>query len=314
MIWPELDRWKGRFGLAPDQTNDLAAMGLTGLLFYLREVILQDSVFLMKQFPDSPAWNHPVFQHEAYGRFAQEVSALVQEEGERPSQLALLAQAVPALADYLQSVDSRNDTRMAGLRADITDLRADLKAGLKGVEHQAPQQQLQTLLLSGLTFQLKAAAPGALKLQPAPAPIAEEAQSQYASACSSISNSRSASPGLEKPPQYSMCRAVKTVKDLWREWTVGLRGQPAIDVLDRRWGSRWRSGRQSELQWYSLRLEIVKEIRRIARAQRTSEEVAVQAMSLRQQQLGCSIDQLCKLLRAGRKARLAAQKTVKVKK
>ena len=46
MIWPELDAWKGRFGLEAGQINDLAAMGMTNLLFYLREVVLQDSVAL----------------------------------------------------------------------------------------------------------------------------------------------------------------------------------------------------------------------------------------------------------------------------
>jgi hypothetical protein len=50
-IWPGLDSWRDRFGPGPDQVNDLAAMGLTSLLFYLREVVLQDSVFLMRQFP-----------------------------------------------------------------------------------------------------------------------------------------------------------------------------------------------------------------------------------------------------------------------
>ena len=40
MIWPQLDDWKGRFGLQPGQVNDLAAMGVTNLLFYLREVVL----------------------------------------------------------------------------------------------------------------------------------------------------------------------------------------------------------------------------------------------------------------------------------
>jgi len=49
MIWPELDRWKDRFGSNLDngQTNDLAAMGLTNLLFYLREIILQVDILIM---------------------------------------------------------------------------------------------------------------------------------------------------------------------------------------------------------------------------------------------------------------------------
>ena len=40
IIWPELDKWKGRFGPRPHQINDLAAARVTNLLFYLREVIL----------------------------------------------------------------------------------------------------------------------------------------------------------------------------------------------------------------------------------------------------------------------------------
>ena len=107
---------------------------------------------------------------------------------------------------------------------------------------------------------------------------------------------------LLEPPKHRMCRAVRTVEALWREWTVGLQGNPSIEVLDRQWGNRWRAGRQSELQWYSLRLEVIREIRRAAQAQRTSEEAAMWQVSLQQQQTRCSLDQLCKRLRAGRKA------------
>ncbi|KAF1977905.1 hypothetical protein BU23DRAFT_451792, partial [Bimuria novae-zelandiae CBS 107.79] len=105
-------------------------------------------------------------------------------------------------------------------------------------------------------------------------------------------------PAPEPAPRYRLCRAVRTVEDLWREWTEGLQGQPSIAELDRRWGNRWRAGRQSELQWYSLRLEVIKEIRRVAQARRTSEEAAMWQVSQQQQQRRCSLDQLCKQLRA----------------
>ncbi|EAQ87150.1 hypothetical protein CHGG_03769 [Chaetomium globosum CBS 148.51] len=256
MIWPGLDSWKDRFGPRSDQVNDLAAMGLTNLLFYLREVALQDSVLLMQQFPSSPVWNHPVFQHEAYQPFAQQVLAFVREE-EQPSQLAVLVQAMPVLA-----------------------------------------RLPKTFLVSGLQAAATAVLP----------PAEGGGKSQYTSAQPSINNSRLASPDpartyntLEpelQPPQYRMCRAVRTVEGLWREWTVGLRGQPAIAALDSRWGSRWRAGRQSELQWYSLRLEVIKEIRRVAQAQRISEQAAMGIVSMQQQRIGCSLDQFCKQLRA----------------
>ena len=66
-------------------------------------------------------------------------------------------------------------------------------------------------------------------------------------------------------------------------------------ALDLKWGSRWRAGRQSELQCYSLRLEVIKEIKRAS----VSEEAAMWQINLQQEQMQCSLDQLCKRLRAG---------------
>jgi hypothetical protein len=71
---------------------------------------------------------------------------------------------------------------------------------------------------------------------------------------------------LLEPLKHRMCRAVRTVEALWREWTVGLQGNPSIEVLDRKWGNCWRAGRQSKLQWYSLQLEVIREIRWVAQA------------------------------------------------
>ncbi|KAK4120988.1 hypothetical protein N657DRAFT_623982 [Parathielavia appendiculata] len=265
MISPGLERWKGRFGPGAHQINDLAAMGLTNLLFYLREVILQDSALLMPQFPDNPVWNHPVFQHEAYRPYAQQVLAFAQGE-ERPSQLAMIAQALP------------------------------------------------TLLTTGLTFEVKAAgsqvvaAAAAAVLPPRPEGK-ERGESRYTATQSSSESNRATSLGPARtddapepqPPQYRMYRAVKTVEGLWHEWTVGLRGMPAIAALDRKWGSRWRAGRRSELQWYHLRLEVIKEIQRVAQAQRIGEQAAIYIVNMQQQRTGCSLDQFCKRLRANRK-------------
>jgi len=180
--------------------------------------------------------------------------------------------------------------------------------------------QLQQLLSGNFTLQLTAPPPAVATatatatLAPLPRILPSPAtESQYTSAHASPLN-RSPSPPLQPEPQqpweqeelpaYRMCRTIKTVEGLWREWTVGLPGKPSITALDSRWGSRWRAGRHSELQWYSLRFEVIKEIRRTAGTQRLSEEAAMWAVNLQQRQIGCSLDQFCKKLRAGRKARI----------
>ncbi|KAK4120752.1 hypothetical protein N657DRAFT_692649 [Parathielavia appendiculata] len=160
---------------------------------------------------------------------------------------------MPVLADYLKSIDARNEARAAELKNELLAATA------------AQTAQLQTLLTAGFTFEVKAAvsqaAAAAILL-----PVEERRGSRYTSAQSSINASRSTSPSPVpgrfpagsydthtpapelrpdtnpdpelQPPQYSMCRAIKTVEGLWREWTVGLSGRPAIAALDRKWGNR----------------------------------------------------------------------------
>jgi hypothetical protein len=69
-------------------------------------------------------------------------------------------------------------------------------------------------------------------------------------------------------PQYHMSRTIQTIPELWREWTVGLQGQPSIERLDEQYSSSWRSGptAASERQFYSRRRTLITEIRRLAAA------------------------------------------------
>lgn len=46
-------------------------------------------------------------------------------------------------------------------------------------------------------------------------------------------------PGENLPPAYSLLD-LRTVADAWREWKEGTGGHPAVEVLEREWGTRWR--------------------------------------------------------------------------
>jgi hypothetical protein len=203
---------------------------------------------------------------------------------------------------HMQALDAWNEQRQKELK---TIIEQQGKQAL-----QQSLQQLQQFFASGnLTVRLEAPQQQPSLQLPLSLLLSDMALSQYASAWVSVAatllaHSPSPNPiGLGEPPKYQMCYTAKTVKALWHEWTVGLQGRPSINMLDRQWGSQWRAGRRSELQFYSLRLEIIREIRRIAQAQRTSEEAAMWQVSKQQQNMRCSLDRLCKLLRAGRKAR-----------
>jgi hypothetical protein len=327
LIWPELDAWRGRFGPDPGQIDDLAAAGFTDLLFYLREVILQDSVALRALFPHNAVWTHPVFQHKAYEQYAQDVLPLLSET---ENELSLIYRALPQLIDHLKAMEGRIEARDVRQTAELKALidtaasqASQAASAAQAAHHAAQQAPLQLLTAGGLTLRLDApaapAAPTTADTAPAAA-LTLAARSRSIDQCSSAYISAAASPVPEwQPPPaeavgelplslplpmpiYRMSRAVKTVDQLWREWTEGLAGGPAVGRLDSTWGSRWRSGRRSELQWYSLRLEAIKEISRIAQVQRCSEREAMWQLYRHQQRVGQSLDQLCKRLRISRQS------------
>lgn len=120
----------------------LTTLPLRASLLYLREVILQDSVAMRRQFPSHPVWDHPAFQHPAYAAFAQDVDASLDPEA-APSRLSVLYQAIPLLADQLQALEARNEQRVEELKQSISQLLA-----LQSTQ----SLQLQTLTSGNLVF------------------------------------------------------------------------------------------------------------------------------------------------------------------
>lgn len=326
LIWPELNQWAGKFGPGPRQINDLAATGFTNLLLYLREVVLQDSVALMRQFPESAIWKHPVFEHDDYAPFAAQVAAVI-DEGEQPSQLAVLTQALPVLTEYLQAAEARKAAQIAELSALILAQIQASESRLAGMYQAAVRN-----VLAGSFFQLQppsfGSAPAAFLAPqvafappvPSPLPSPSPSPSPSASSCSTppattpspIPSASIPSPDMDldpdlnaEPPKHTMDRETRSIVTLWHEWHEGYGGRPAIKALDQRWGSRWRADRRSEVQWYSVRHEVIREIGKVARADRCTEIQAAHRLEFERRQSGASIDKYVKRLRANNKLRKA---------
>jgi hypothetical protein len=144
------------------------------------------------------------------------------------------AQALYALEDVLTT---RIEQRIEGIAGALSDF-------VGGSFHFVPRGQLAPAVVAA-----PAPVTGACPLpgRPVALPIAALAQAAEA-------------------PQYRMSRTVQSIPELWREWTVGLQGQPSIERLDKLHGSGWRSGptAASERQFYSRRKTLITEIRRLA--------------------------------------------------
>jgi hypothetical protein len=303
MIWPELDQWVG----AAQKPKDLAGTGTVNLLAYLREVVLQDSAFLIDRFPSSPVWNHPVFRHPEYRPFTRRMLARA-NGNEELDRLTLLTQALPQFTEHLLTAEARHTAQLAEATAALTAEIAGLEARLTS---SYTSHLRQALAEATLQIQLPEAGPAPAS---APEPVPALAGATVAMPDLELEPGLADDPDLripgaeETPPQYRMSRAIKTVEALWQEWMSGLPGQPAVLALDTRWGSRWRAGRRSEVQWYSLRLEVIREILRMSKSRRIAEISAMRAVAADHRQSSQSLDAFCKRLRASRKAREAGQR------
>ena len=326
LIWPELDNWKGKFGTQAGQIDDLAAGGLCTLLHHLREVILQDSVPLMEAFPNHPIWSHQAFHHKAYKAFAEKVKGcLSKDDAAIPSISTRVLEALPDLIDSLQSISSQVIHQSRAHQHETTQIKSKIDTITLVV--QKTQETLQYMTSGGLTFRLELTPPArggnTVPLVPlftpppplsSPLPLLNSSNGRSSSTPPTpptpppapqhqIDSSTPPPPPPPPPPLYRMRRDVRTVEHLYREWTVGLQGCLPILELDRRYGHHWRRGRRDELQFYSLRREIIKEIDRIAYSDHVSEMIAMQRVQGRQDREKWSLDKLCKKLRQEAKMR-----------
>jgi len=320
LIWPGLDSWKGRFGIQEGQIDDLAAEGFYTLLQHLRTVILQDSVPLMEAFPNHPIWAHPVFHHIAYKAFASKVKSCHQDDA-TPSLSTRILEAMPDLIDNLQAISSQvvdhSRAHVEGA-SQMTQIESKIETMAQAVKK--TQETLQYMTGGGLMFQLMmtppsrpasivplplftppsplSSSPDSLSLSHPPPPPPQQHQQQH-------QQEHQQHPIDLSPPLYRMRRDVQTVEHLYREWTEGLHGSMSILELNRRYGHHWRRGRRDELQFYSLRHEIIKEIDFIATCEGISQMSAMQRLQGRQDREKWSLDKLCKRLRQETKIRRA---------
>ncbi|KAK9358122.1 hypothetical protein V1504DRAFT_462085, partial [Lipomyces starkeyi] len=81
-------------------------------------------------------------------------------------------------------------------------------------------------------------------------------------------------PGATDPPipKYKLPRYELTVSELYRVWYTGSAAFPSIVSLDEDYGAAWRSG---DRQYYSVRLQIIKKVDRLAAARSISKGDAV---------------------------------------
>lgn len=96
-------------------------------------------------------------------------------------------------------------------------------------------------------------------------------------------------------PTYKLCRHLKTVTDVWREYELGLPGQPAVQFLEQTQGTSWRRDR-TESRYFSRRKVIYDKVKKTASEYNISTTEAAEIVERKRVELGKSLDGLCKVI------------------
>jgi hypothetical protein len=313
-VWPQLDRWREAHldlpGASEAVEPNLAAGGFLELLDKLRDVFLQDSVFVRRSHPSHPLFRDALFASAEYAVFARAVEAAADTIRHEDPHLVAIEKAIPSVNEHLRSITSVIQTgqaahtvALAQVTGALTELTGKLDDFLTGSFSLTFTPGRSRILPQGYDpagaprrhtppspLDLNVRQPPAVDLGgPAPlAPTAFDARAQTQA----------------QAPVYQLSRQVTTVPDLWREWTVGLGGLPSVAALDATYGSRWRL--QSERQYYSMRKVIIDEVIALAGNRLDDQDALVTAVeALEQQRMRekASLDKLIKLIKEERKRR-----------
>jgi hypothetical protein len=313
-VWPQLDKWKEAHSspfsdLGVEQ--NMAAGAFLELLEWLREVLLQDAVFLRESYPDHPIFQDPVFSCPEFAAFASKVQDSCRQAYE-DSHTTVIQKAMPVVAEKLRTVLTQQiaaeqlaERRHLDLLAASENIYAKLdeftQATYTVTFSPGQRTAVQYVEVAGAHQQRRRVAretiptPTARPSQ-AGAPIQTPPPQKQGQGSVGAAQERSQDEPPQ-PPSFKLPRSVKSVQELLRLWRQGLAGMPSVDSLERGWGSCWRPS--TEKNYFSTRKVIVDEVRRRAQSGGLAEDIVARQMD--EERGSNSLDKLFKAIREDKK-------------
>ncbi|KAI7887854.1 transcriptional activator of glycolytic enzymes-domain-containing protein [Mucor mucedo] len=93
-----------------------------------------------------------------------------------------------------------------------------------------------------------------------------------------------------------MNRNLITVPEIWLEYSVGINGGPSLQLLEAKHGTAWRKDDLKEERYFTRRMTLIREIKRLASQHEFSCEEAAVELEERRMQLHFSLDKLRRYL------------------
>lgn len=243
--------------------RNMATSGFLKLLLYLRRVLIQDAAILRSSHPSHPLFRHALFDSAEFRSFEDTMKRHL-EEHDDPLELRLRL-AMPQLT-------SRLDTQFAAVHQTMTALATGQEQLVRLVTtHAVATSDFVRDASSGKVPIVLNASSDALVALPA----------STSAAAAAASGSRAPQPANPAPPapvslKFTLQRNISSVDELWREFDLGLAGQPSVKSVCE--GANPAKLSETEGRFYRRRRTLIREVERLSAQHKLDERVVVAAV------------------------------------
>ena len=321
-----------------ERSRDIATHCFMSLLSWFRIVLLQDAVYLRKKHPSLKIWLNSVFTSPLFERFSQQLLHEA-EHGEAP-QYVRVHRAIPDLSFQLRDQYHNIMNSMSDFHHSIlTTSRQEHAATMQHMDQciQPISLFLNNISGAGIMFQTSSRThvrvdsdsllpdsisdgstlTNALSLsesQPLQSLVSSQRPSNLNALLPPVPNhmdSQLVASSIEADssstiPQYRLASHVRTVIELWREYSegvvhqIGMAKGPSIQELNEKYGAKWRQNEVNR-KAYSRRRHIWETIIQASRNLNMTPEIIAEKMERWRQNHRYTISRLNGVLTNARK-------------
>jgi len=266
-VFPAIDEWHYRLKHGDGVEHNFALEGYLRLLFFFREVILQDAAVLVEHY-SHPVLNHPIFSTEEFISYKEELRTQM-----TTVQNPIHHEIQRVMPELCHQISVSNEALTTNIISAISQSTKTVTQTIEGraQETDAKLTNFKTVLTSSLKHMVSALEDVPICTSNTPTSISQ---------CPIASQDQIS---IEHDNTYSN----QGLKDMAEQGS----GKPSISLIEGKWSNKWRMGTKNQ-KIFSRQKIIVTLIERYSNKNQVSKNVAADKIKQHQKEKKMSLLQL----------------------
>ncbi|KAG1444101.1 hypothetical protein G6F56_010431 [Rhizopus delemar] len=248
-----------------------------------------DSVVLQNKYPGLAIWNNDLFRSKSFLSYKRQILESMPPIDESVPISMQVERIVPQMSAAIR-------TSYTSIGSEIRALKAEMRQNMETYQNDSRRETRQHIFgffRQGLNY--------CSQLESVTASSSQNLQTNNVTEPLFANGDTTANDNISFPiapiPVYHLDRTLKTVDEVWKEYSVGIKRGPAVEMLELEHGTLWRKDR-TEARYFGRRNVIYKEIKRMANELNISNEEAAGNIERTRQRLKKTLDGLREMIAA----------------